>query len=197
MACTQKLRTELVLAFANLSWCPQVVVELGIRIFPPSNRDHAKQALEIWAATQSSFERYPEGDCGSLPVLCQYYLFAAPITALSTIPTISWSPLNVALRMGKRWSEVKPLFNVFPDTIHSRDVHNLGLPVFCLPAAVPIDEHEVEMTARWGGHQTGVWHYLSPREKERELAKARTIVDRERLETIYQLLRRNPSALLE
>ena len=104
-------------------------------------------------------------------------------------------PLNKALLMGKRWSEVKPLFQLFPDTVCARDV-GCGLPVFCLPAMAPLDDHEVEMNARWGGQQTGVWHYLSHRDKERELVKAREIVDREKLETIYQLLKRNPSALL-
>ncbi|CAJ1968231.1 unnamed protein product [Cylindrotheca closterium] len=189
IVCRQKLRTELVLALANLSWCPQAVADLAVRLFPQHfNHPHGYHALEIWAATKSSFERYPQGDCGSLRVLCEYYYRSAPTTPPTT------SPLNVALQMGKRWSEIKPLFETFPDTILERD-ELTNLPVFCLPAVVPMDEHQVEMTARWGGQQTGIWHYLSQREKEKELVKAREMVDRERLETIYQLLRRNPSAV--
>lgn len=188
MDCRQKLRTELVLALANLSWCPHLVTDLAVRLFP-LRWDHGYHALQIWAATSSSFERYPKGDCGSLGVLCQYYRYAPIPTTIATS-----SPLNVALRMGKCWSEIKPLFDTFPDTILSRDAQT-NLPVFCLPAAAPVDEYQVEMTARWGGQQTGVWYYLSYREKQQELIKAREMVDRERLETIYQLLRRNPSAI--
>lgn len=190
MGFRQKQRSELVLAIANLAWCPELVAKLAVRLFPRWDQASRYRALHIWASTRSSFERYPEGDGGSLGVLCDY----CSSTSFPNAPGISTSPLNVALRMGKRWSEVEPLFDIFPEVVNCYDV-KWRIPVFCLPAAAPIDEYQVEMIARWGGNQTGVWHYLSRREKEKEIGKAREMVECERVETIYRLLRKNPSAI--
>jgi hypothetical protein len=184
-----QLRTEVILALANLPWCPQPVADLAIELFPYPDSITGPNPLHLWASAKSMYKCHQRPDPGVIRVLCLTYPGAASRTS-----SVGRFPLHMALSMGKCWTEIEPLFDAFPDAVYYMDAVS-RLPIFCLPTVVPIDEYEVEMVGKRRGDQASIWYYISQRDRNRALDRAREIIECQRIDTMYQLLRRNPSAL--
>lgn len=184
-----KLRDEVVIALASLPWSPEPVADLAMKLFPYSDGPSRPNPLHLWASAESIHECYQRHDEGVTRVMCESYPAAA-----SRASAVGRFPLHVALSFGKRWAEIEPLFYAYPGAVNSIDPVS-RLPIFCLPSAVPVDEYEVEMTAKWRGRQASIWYYIPQRDRNRAIDSAREIIELERIDTIYQLLRRYPSAL--
>ena len=100
-------------------------------------------------------------------------------------------PIQVALSMGRPWREVSALFVAYPDVLSKIDPF-YQVPTFCLPAIVHIEENQIEDIAR---RQTSIWRYMRHGEKTKTKDAVRIILETDRLDTIYQLLRRDPSQI--
>jgi hypothetical protein len=184
---------EIMFVLAKLSWCPVLVANLVVNLFPKNETFlESRKKLNLFhlqASTMSTYECYRNQDPGCLEILCKTYPKAA-----SSPSSNGRFPLHIALSVGKSWTEVIPLFEVFPDVLNHADPVS-RLPIFCLPAIVPIEKFQIELMAKWRGNQHSAWHYLSQRYRAAALDLARCAMDLQRLGCCFELLRRNPSAI--
>jgi hypothetical protein len=219
---------------SSLEWCPNIVAQLAISLFPWQCQQEETQEsvifpLHRWARTRTLFHPYQQintmigmsrvgqqqesdetataskrqsnqDESGILRILCE----SCPEAATKPDPSNhNRLPMHSALAIGKPWGEnIQVLFTAYPDAIQKSDPRT-GLPCFCLPAmgattATGLErEEEIEYTARQLDQQRLAlcWSYLSKREKSRALQRAETLLDCQRLTTIYEVLRRHPSAV--
>lgn len=171
---------------ASQHWCPGPVCRLLVALLPkiPPLWYHP---LHIWVKTKT----FVCEDAGMLETLCTAYPEAASVGDNGT----GRIPLHTALLRGKSWKEVEALFKIFPEAALLVDRIS-GLPAFCLPSLVSITSPDIEVAAKRHDQQRlSVWKYISKRDRQKAIQQAQVLLDCQRVDTIFQLLRRHPSAL--
>ena len=131
-----------------------------------------------------------------LPVLCEAYPAAASIPDSDSHGRL---PLHTALALGHSWEgTAKHLFDANPSATIRADPLS-GLPCFVLAgeSTAPITDQETERVAKELDERNYslCWSYLPKREKAKALERASLVVECQRLTTMYEVLRRNPSVL--
>ena len=87
--------------------------------------------------------------------------------------------------------ELQPLFQAQPTATIG---HN---PIFGIPALYTISDMDAEWAAkRQDPQRLSVWCYLSKADKRRAIQQARELLELKQLETIFELLRLNPAAII-
>eukprot|EP00539_Tryblionella_compressa_P018635 CAMPEP_0178872410 /NCGR_PEP_ID=MMETSP0747-20121128/8116_1 /TAXON_ID=913974 /ORGANISM="Nitzschia punctata, Strain CCMP561" /LENGTH=489 /DNA_ID=CAMNT_0020539637 /DNA_START=79 /DNA_END=1548 /DNA_ORIENTATION=+ len=208
---------------SSLPWCPEIVARLAVSLYPWHCREQREGLLPLhrWAQTSTmsnlhqhqQHTRYKDAerngktawkrhDSGILSWLCQVYPDAASIPDPTNHGRL---PLHAALALGKPWDvNTQIIFDAFPDAVQQIDPFT-NLPCFCLAAmkgatttrSKKDDDDEIENTAKQLDQQrlSLCWSYLSKHEKARALERARIILDCQQLTTIFEVLRKCPSAL--
>lgn len=164
--------------------CPEEVAELVIRLFPdqPSQRDeHGRLPLHL-AVTHSSgvypletllpnHANVPDGD-GRLPI-------------------------QLALNSGRTWGTgiaslwyAHPLYGGLEDS-------KTGFPPFLLANMPDPMENRRKVQERAAQNYQGMWRFLPSTTQLRAVAEARNQINLEQLDTIYELVRAEPSVVSE
>lgn len=181
-------------------WCPYLVATSAAHLFPHQIRQEPLP-LHIWCQTPKIHQwmTWPNMDTLSngsilhtdnsqssmLKILCQEY----PEGAAKRIG--AELPLSVALRHGKSWRELQPLFHAQPAATTG------SIPIFAIPAFYIISDIDAEWAAkRQDPQRLSVWCYLSRADKRRAIQQARELLELRQLETIFELLRLNPVAIM-
>ncbi len=179
---------------AAAHWCPHLVSRSAARLFPNQFRQEPLP-LHIWCQTpkiqqslglshEYSISAEPPHDMSMLTVLCQEY----PEGASRRIG--SEFPLSCAVRHGKSWNELVSLFEAYPSALFGNTT------IFCLPALSPLSDTDAEWTAkRQDPQRLSIWCYLSKGDKLRAIQYAREQLELQQVDTIFELLRRNPAAI--
>ncbi len=196
------LRYSIVHILAKLRWCPELVGRLVLALFP------FKKVGEINEAPKCIEAAYPlplhscvrsfEGDMprGMLQILRD----ADPLAASVPDPTSNGRlPLHVALSRVPQHSWEESLFHLFtanPYSIRVRDPVT-GLPAFCLAcdSLSPIQDYQIDQTAKTIGNRSLCWYYLTRAEKTRARNEAIAFLECRKLTTMYEVLRKDPSVL--
>lgn len=201
------LEREILIVLACLpGGCPDVVALFFLRLFPP-DENMLHESLEIWAKNtpnkccmnhhhhHNSMSSSTSSPSAGLLLESISKIFSKEVLAKGArhLSINGRFPLQVALSMGRPWREVSALFAAYPDVLSKVDPF-YQVPTFCLPAIVPIEENQVEDIAR---KQTSIWKYMRQSEKKKTKEAVRMILEIDRLNTIYQLLRRDPSQIVD
>ena len=192
------LQYSIVNILARLRWCPELVGKLVLALFPlevVGEINEAAYPLPLHSCVQSF-----EGDMpnGILEILCDADPGAASVPDPASNGRL---PLHVALSRVPQHSWEESLCHLFaanPYALRVRDPVT-GLPAFCLAAdsLSPIQDHQIEQTAKNIGNRSLCWYYLTRVEKTRARNDAIAFLECRKLTTMYEVLRKDPSVLNE
>jgi hypothetical protein len=165
--------------------CPKQVADLVLVLDPNAAAELSSATgslpLHLWAVSHTY--------CPDQDGLLKPLLLAYPEAASQLDNDGRW-PLHTALASGKSWERVRPLFEIFPDALHTVD-YSTGLPAAATAACV--DHESVEIRARQGTAST--WDLVPMAKKQETREQVAEELDTERLTTIYQVLRAFPQVL--
>ncbi len=204
------LRHSIVNILAGLPWCPELVARLAIALFPvqvEGNETTTDRGDDTECSPLLPLHRCIRSFGGSgggvgcvprgmLQVLCDAYPSAASIPDPASNGRL---PLHVALASGPQHSWEKSLCHLFASHPSSVAVDDpvTGLPAFCMAcdAIAPIQEYQIEQTAKNMGNRSLCWYYLSKTERTRAMEEALVFLQCQKLTAMYEVLRRDPSVL--
>jgi hypothetical protein len=102
-------------------------------------------------------------------------------------------PVHMALNVGQSWAFVKPFVSMDKKALGMRDPHSKMFP-FQLAAAI-LPSTNIAMLLRTS-YTPSEWKKTSKHEKKEEFANAEIVQERRQIETIFELLRRHPEAII-
>lgn len=193
------LSEEILSILAVLPWCPKDVAHLALCLYPPDENllsfNKKQNPLHVWADSMSkqSFVQQQRSS-GLLEILTQTISKEVLSEAASCQSANGRSPLHVALSLGRPWRDISILYDANPSMLQKLDTV-YKIPVFCLPAIVSIDDKQVELIAKKRDGQCGVWRYLRKSDRASIKKEIRVTLETQTLNVVYQLLRKDPSAI--
>lgn len=106
-------------------------------------------------------------------------------------------PLHVALESGKMWPAIEHLVKLYPESLKQRDPVSKLYPF--LQAAAYQNRSEKD-SIRWtcmarNQYSYAVWKGLSDKQKASAVLRIVDVEEKERISTVYELLRRNPAVI--
>jgi hypothetical protein len=170
---------------ASTGSCPKQVADLVLVLDPNAAAERSSVTgylpLHIWAASRTY--------CHEQDGLLKPLLLAYPEAAKQLVNDGRW-PLHTALASGKSWERIRPLFDIYPDALHTVD-YSTGLPAAATAACVVHESVEVRARQR----AVSTWDLVPMAKKQEAREQAAEELETEQLATIYQVLRAFPQVL--
>mmetsp|Transcript_23592 Transcript_23592/g.33803 ORF Transcript_23592/g.33803 Transcript_23592/m.33803 type:complete len:350 (+) Transcript_23592:203-1252(+) len=163
--------------------CPEEVAELALKLFPEQQSHRDEQSLlPLHYACLHPSSKYP------LETLLSNHVDE---------PDADGSlPLHLALTSSRTWrTGISSLWSAYP--LYDSKCHTkTNFPPFLLATMPDPVQSRRKVQQRAAQNFQGMWRFLSTASQLRAMADARRQIELEHLDTIYELLRAEPSAIV-